>query len=183
MERACRLARGRIRLARGDLPAALEDADKQLALARMATDPQVLVPALAFRARVALMTGDRDQAGAYASELLAMLAEQAELTEAPNGQSTCRLSWWRSNAEATYESSLPGRPLRRPGWRPPQRLRLPGLEPRASSAGWAITLCGPAFLLVTRDRTARGNRIIGLGVEDEFSGSVRGTKKEVRSFQ
>jgi tetratricopeptide (TPR) repeat protein len=79
MESTCRLARGRIRLARGDLPAALEDADKQLALARMATDPQVLNSALAFRARVALVTGDRDEAGAYARELLAMLAEQAEL--------------------------------------------------------------------------------------------------------
>jgi DNA-binding SARP family transcriptional activator/class 3 adenylate cyclase len=79
MESTCRLARGRIRLARGDLPAALEDADKQLAFARMATDPQVLNSALAFRARVALVTGDRDQAGAYARELLAMLAEQAEL--------------------------------------------------------------------------------------------------------
>jgi hypothetical protein len=71
--------RGRIRLARGDLPAALEDADKQLAFARMATDPQLVNPALAFRARVGLATGDRDQAGAYANELLAMLVEQAEL--------------------------------------------------------------------------------------------------------
>jgi hypothetical protein len=79
MEPACRLARGRIRLARGDLPGALEDADKQLVFARMATDPQMLNPALAFRARVALVTGDRDQAGTYASELLAMLVEQAEL--------------------------------------------------------------------------------------------------------
>jgi DNA-binding SARP family transcriptional activator len=79
MEGTCRLARGRIRLARGNLPAALEDAERQLAGARMATDPQVLNPALAFRARVALVTGDRDQAGAYARQLLAMLAEQAEL--------------------------------------------------------------------------------------------------------
>jgi hypothetical protein len=78
MESVCRLARGRIRLARGDLPAALEDADKQLAFARMAIDPQTLHPALAFRARVALVTGDPDQAGAYAKELLAMLVEQAE---------------------------------------------------------------------------------------------------------
>ena len=79
MESTCRLARGRIRLARGDLPAALEDADKQLAFARVATDPQVLNSALAFRARVDLVTGDRDKAGAYARELLAMLVEQAEL--------------------------------------------------------------------------------------------------------
>jgi hypothetical protein len=82
MESACRLARGRIRLARGDLPAVLEDADKQLALARMATDPQVLNPAFAFRARVAPHDRRRDQAGAYASELLVMLAEQAEAEQA-----------------------------------------------------------------------------------------------------
>jgi DNA-binding SARP family transcriptional activator/class 3 adenylate cyclase len=79
MEIACRLERGRIRLARGDLPGAVDDADKQLAFARMATDPQVLNPALAFRARAALETGDSDQAGSYVSELLAMLMEQAEL--------------------------------------------------------------------------------------------------------
>jgi DNA-binding SARP family transcriptional activator/class 3 adenylate cyclase len=79
MESVCRLTRGRIRLARGDLPAALEDAGKQLVFARMATDPQVLNSALAFRARVALVTGDNGQADAYASELLAMLVEQAEL--------------------------------------------------------------------------------------------------------
>jgi len=79
MESVCRLTRGRIGLARDDLPAALEDAEKQLAFARMATDPQVLNPALAFRARVALVTGDRDQASAYARELLAMLVEQGEL--------------------------------------------------------------------------------------------------------
>jgi hypothetical protein len=32
----------------------------------------------------------------------------------------------------------------------------------------------PAFLLATQDRTARSTRFIGLGVEDEFSGSVSG---------
>jgi tetratricopeptide (TPR) repeat protein len=79
MESVCRLARGRIRLARGDLPAASEDADKQLAFARMATDPQVLNSALAFRARVALATGDRDKAGTYAGELLTMLVELTEV--------------------------------------------------------------------------------------------------------
>ena len=76
MENTCRLVRGRIRLARGDISAALEDAEKQLAFARMIKDPQALNPALAFRARVALMTGDSDEADAYASELLAMLAKQ-----------------------------------------------------------------------------------------------------------
>jgi class 3 adenylate cyclase/tetratricopeptide (TPR) repeat protein len=79
MESVCRLVRGRIRLARGDLPPALEDADKQLAFARMAADPQLVHTALAFRARVALVTGDSDQADASARELLAMLVGQAEL--------------------------------------------------------------------------------------------------------
>jgi hypothetical protein len=79
MESVCRLARGRIRLARGDLSAALEDAEKQLVFARMATDPQLVNSALAFRARVALVAEGSDQADAYARELLAMLMEQAEL--------------------------------------------------------------------------------------------------------
>jgi class 3 adenylate cyclase/tetratricopeptide (TPR) repeat protein len=78
MELGCRLARGRIRLARGDLAGAGEDADRQLALAREAGDLQVVQPAIAFAARVALETGDRGRAGAGAGELLAMLEAQGE---------------------------------------------------------------------------------------------------------
>jgi hypothetical protein len=79
MEPACRLVRGRIRLARGELSAALDDAEKQLVAAREAGDPQVVQPAIAFAARVALEVGDHDQADGYTSELLALLEEQGEL--------------------------------------------------------------------------------------------------------
>jgi DNA-binding SARP family transcriptional activator/class 3 adenylate cyclase len=79
MEPVCRLVRGQVRLARGALPAAVEDAERLLEFARMAADPQLLNPALAFRARVALAAEDPGQAGAYAGELLAALAEQEGL--------------------------------------------------------------------------------------------------------
>jgi DNA-binding SARP family transcriptional activator/class 3 adenylate cyclase len=77
METACRLIRGRIRLARGDQPAALEDATKGLEAARVIQDPQVLNPAIAFAATVALAAGNADQAATLASELLTRLAKQA----------------------------------------------------------------------------------------------------------
>ena len=80
MELACRLMRGRIRLARGELAAALDDAAKQLALAREAGDPQVVQPAIAFAARVALERGDRVQAEAGAGELLALFKAQGDRT-------------------------------------------------------------------------------------------------------
>jgi DNA-binding SARP family transcriptional activator/class 3 adenylate cyclase len=77
METACRLIRGRIRLARSDQPAALEDATKGLEAARVIQDPQVLNPAIAFAATVALAAGTADQAATLASELLTRLAKQA----------------------------------------------------------------------------------------------------------
>jgi hypothetical protein len=45
-------------------------------------------------------------------------------TGEPTGRSTSRLSWWRSDAGATYASLLPVWPFLRLGWRPPQRLRV-----------------------------------------------------------
>ena len=80
MEPVCRLVRGRIRLARGELAAALDDADKQLTVAREAGDPQVVQPAIAFASRVALERGDRGQADADAGELLALLKAQGGRT-------------------------------------------------------------------------------------------------------
>jgi len=69
----CRIWRGRIRLARGELAAALEDGERALALARESGDPQNLEPALAFGARV-LLAADRDpEAGKLIDELLAGL--------------------------------------------------------------------------------------------------------------
>jgi tetratricopeptide (TPR) repeat protein len=69
-EAECRLVRGRIRLARGDLDGALEDARKELVVARAAGDPQVLQPGLSFSARVYAATGNTAEADTLASELL-----------------------------------------------------------------------------------------------------------------
>jgi class 3 adenylate cyclase/tetratricopeptide (TPR) repeat protein len=77
VETSCRQVRGSIRLARGDLPAALEDAAKGLALAREVGDPPVLDPLLAFHARASLAAGRVEEADAHVSELLQVLADQA----------------------------------------------------------------------------------------------------------
>jgi tetratricopeptide (TPR) repeat protein len=82
MDSACWLIRGRIRLARGDSGGALQDADQMLAAARGIGDPQVVYPALAFRASISVAAGDMDQAAAYASDLLTRLADQ---DAAPSG--------------------------------------------------------------------------------------------------
>jgi class 3 adenylate cyclase len=79
-----RLVRGRMRLARGDLHGGLRDADGGMELARVAKEPQVLYPGLAFRARVLLAAGREEEADADASELLAMLAQRGVLPTAPD---------------------------------------------------------------------------------------------------
>jgi hypothetical protein len=73
MERECRLWRGRIRLARGQLGGALEDARRALILARESGDRQNLDPALAFGTRVLLAAGREADAGKLLDELLATL--------------------------------------------------------------------------------------------------------------
>ncbi|HEX8135825.1 MAG TPA: hypothetical protein VF880_20635, partial [Actinomycetes bacterium] len=73
LEWECRLWRGRIRLARGRLDEARQDAEAALALAAEAGDRQSLDPTRAFLARVLLATGQRAQAEAVAEELLAGL--------------------------------------------------------------------------------------------------------------
>jgi class 3 adenylate cyclase/tetratricopeptide (TPR) repeat protein len=73
LEWECRLWRGRIRLARGRLADALEDAETAVALASEAGDPQDLQPTRAFLARVLLAAGRRPAAAAVAAELLAGL--------------------------------------------------------------------------------------------------------------
>jgi class 3 adenylate cyclase len=65
-----RLTRGRIRLARGDTAEALEDSSRALAFARRVRDPQTLFPALAFNARMLLVTNDREGAAESATTLL-----------------------------------------------------------------------------------------------------------------
>jgi tetratricopeptide (TPR) repeat protein len=73
MECLCRLWRGRIRLARGQLAGAREDAGRALALARESGDRLHLDPAPAFKARVLLTTDQAAEAGKLLDELLATL--------------------------------------------------------------------------------------------------------------
>jgi DNA-binding SARP family transcriptional activator len=73
MECLCRLWRGRIRLARGQLAGAREDASRALALARESGDRLNLDPALAFQARVLAATDQAAEAGKLLDELLATL--------------------------------------------------------------------------------------------------------------
>src|SRR6266545_1501318 len=73
LEWECRLWRGRIRLARGRLQEARQDAEAALALAREAGDRQDLDPTRTFLARVLLAAGQHAAARAVADELLAGL--------------------------------------------------------------------------------------------------------------
>jgi class 3 adenylate cyclase/tetratricopeptide (TPR) repeat protein len=70
MELAARLIRGWVRLGRGAVGGASEDALRGLDFARHAGDPQALFPALAFAARAALAEGRRADANALVDELL-----------------------------------------------------------------------------------------------------------------
>jgi len=71
MECECRLWRGRVRLARGQLGGALEEAGRALALAREGGDRLNLDPALTLGARAALAAGQVAEAGKLLDELLA----------------------------------------------------------------------------------------------------------------
>jgi DNA-binding SARP family transcriptional activator/class 3 adenylate cyclase len=74
MECECRVWRGRIRLAKGEVAAALEDGERALALARESGDPQNLDPALTFGARVLLAAERHAEAAKLVDELLTGLA-------------------------------------------------------------------------------------------------------------
>jgi class 3 adenylate cyclase/tetratricopeptide (TPR) repeat protein len=77
MELDGRLIRGWLRLARGDVAGAADDAQRGLEFARSAGDPQALFPALAFAARAARADGCPDEAAELADELLRSWAEWA----------------------------------------------------------------------------------------------------------
>jgi tetratricopeptide (TPR) repeat protein len=70
METPLHTPRGRIRLARGDVRGAQEDAERGVQRAEEAKDPQVLWPALAFAARAFAAT-EPDRAAGFASDFLA----------------------------------------------------------------------------------------------------------------
>ena len=70
MELDARLIRGWIRLERGDVTEAQDDAGRALEFARVAGDPEALFPALAFAARVAVAAGHEAEGKAIVDELL-----------------------------------------------------------------------------------------------------------------
>jgi class 3 adenylate cyclase/tetratricopeptide (TPR) repeat protein len=70
MESPCYLWRGRIRLATGQLDAALRDAERALRLARQAGDHQYLDPALGFAATALARIGRTGEAAELIDELL-----------------------------------------------------------------------------------------------------------------
>jgi tetratricopeptide (TPR) repeat protein len=74
LECDCRIWRGRIRLARGQLDDARKDGQRALELARASNDPQNLDPALAFGARILLLAGRSAEAGQLVDELLEHLS-------------------------------------------------------------------------------------------------------------
>jgi predicted ATPase/class 3 adenylate cyclase len=79
MDGGVRGIRSYIRLARGDLTGALEDAEIALARAREIKDPQRLIPSLFGSARVQLAAGDKNAAGRLAKEGLAEIREHTGL--------------------------------------------------------------------------------------------------------
>jgi len=76
---AHRGVRGLVRLARGDLAGAWDDAAKALDFCRVANDPQMLFPALAFNARVLLATGRAAEARERVDELLELWSERGAM--------------------------------------------------------------------------------------------------------
>jgi tetratricopeptide (TPR) repeat protein len=70
MEPSGRVARAAMRLARGDVAGAHEDAERALEFARGAKDPQVLLPTLASAPEVELGAGRVQQASELADELI-----------------------------------------------------------------------------------------------------------------
>jgi class 3 adenylate cyclase/tetratricopeptide (TPR) repeat protein len=68
-----RQVRARIRIGRGDSKGALADADRALEVGRGARDPQALLPALAERGRILLLTARTEEAVASIDEILGIV--------------------------------------------------------------------------------------------------------------
>ena len=82
MEGGVRNVRGYMRLARGDIDGALEDARASLAQAREIKDPQRLIPSLLAATRVYALIGRRDEALAFAKEGIALAREHVSFAGA-----------------------------------------------------------------------------------------------------
>jgi class 3 adenylate cyclase/tetratricopeptide (TPR) repeat protein len=92
IEMDARLLRTRIRLGRGQGPAALADSARALELGRRAAYPEMLVPALALHARTLEASGRPDEASACADELLSLWPE------------SCPTSYWLADVAFTLHS-------------------------------------------------------------------------------
>jgi tetratricopeptide (TPR) repeat protein len=97
-EQDARLVRGRVRLARDDVDAALADSTRALELGRRAGYPEMLVPALALQARILEAVGEREEAESHSDELLAVWPEH------------CPTSYWL--ADLAFAVAAIGRPRR-----------------------------------------------------------------------
>jgi hypothetical protein len=73
MDVAARQVRALIRLARDDAAGALADSEHALTLGRVAQDPQVLLPVLAFHSKILLATGRGSDAVPFVDEVLSLL--------------------------------------------------------------------------------------------------------------
>jgi class 3 adenylate cyclase len=84
MERSCRLGRGLLRLARGNMSGALADSAIAVERAAQMGTPEVLLPTLALHAHILTAAGQADQASATIDEALAALAEHGPLPTNPD---------------------------------------------------------------------------------------------------
>ena len=118
MEGTCRLVRGLIRLARGELPGALADAASAVELAGQMGDPEALLAALAFHARALLANGHLD-------------GPAPKLTS--SWPSWLSVAWWRptltGQASWPLSSSRWVAALSWLRWPSRWRCRLPGCRP------------------------------------------------------
>jgi class 3 adenylate cyclase/tetratricopeptide (TPR) repeat protein len=91
MDSQCLLVKARIGLARGDARA-VDYAGRALEVARVAMDPQVLYPTLAFAARAKVAAGDLEAGRALVDELLTSWSEVPETLLASHLQSCSDLA-------------------------------------------------------------------------------------------
>jgi class 3 adenylate cyclase/tetratricopeptide (TPR) repeat protein len=127
-----RHSRSRIRLGRGDLAGALEDADRAIEVGREAGDPQALLPGLAARARALLAAGRGEEAENVVSEILGSNAVEPSLD----------WSWWILHAAIVLTTQGRGGDLLALGGE-----RLPSDWVRAARLWAAEDIAGAANLL------------------------------------
>jgi hypothetical protein len=141
LECECRVWRGRMLLARGEVIAALQDATRALELARESGDVQNLDPALGFAARALLTVGRTAEAG-----------QAARGVAYQHGQSECSTRTWA----LTWRSTLLSSDTRPTSWMPYHHLpggrrhaRLSPAIPPARPASMPRSAPGP--MRPTRD--------------------------------